>query len=243
MSIRLPLLGRSPDDPFPPVSLALSEPDGLLAMGGDLHPARLLTAYRHGIFPWFSDDQPILWWSPDPRCVFATARFRLPARLRRSLRRSSWRVSADRAFPPVIAACANIPRNGQSGTWITDAMEQAYLALHRSGHAHSIEVWDGERLVGGLYGVRIGHMFFAESMFSAESGGSKVALAALAQRMAQWHWPLIDAQLDNAHLRLLGAQLLPRAQFLLAIAEQIDAPPQRASFGATFGIVAASELA
>lgn len=243
MSIRLPRLGPEPEAPFPPAHRALREPDGLLAMGGDLHPQRLLNAYRAGIFPWYGEEQPILWWSPATRCVFDTATFRLSARTRRTLRKSAWQVTADRDFAAVIDTCAQIPRHEQAGTWITPDMRGAYIALHRAGHAHSIEVRDGERLVGGLYGVRIGRMFFAESMFSAVSGGSKAALAALAQRLAQWQWPLIDAQLDNPHLRLLGAHLLPRAQFLHALAPLVAANPEPAAFAAAFGVVAARELA
>lgn len=243
MSIRLPRLCADPDAAFPPAQLALREPDGLLAMGGDLHPRRLLNAYRNGIFPWYGDGQPILWWSPDPRWVFDTAHFRLPTRFRRELRHSCWQIAVDRDFAAVIATCARIPRNDQDGTWITPAMMQAYVALHRAGHAHSIEVRDGEHLVGGLYGVRIGRMFFAESMFSAVSGGSKVALAALAQRLAQWHWPLIDAQMENPHLRLLGAQPLPRAQFLQAISSLVAAQPEPAAFADAFGVVQARQLA
>src|SRR5690606_29028750 len=167
-----------PDAPFPPAALALREPDGLLAVGGDLSPRRLLNAYRGGIFPWYSDGQPILWWSPDPRLVFRTDAVRLSSRFRRSLRRCDWRVRADTDFAAVIAACADSPRLGQSGTWITASMRAAYLRLHQLGHAHSIEVWDRQgRLAGGLYGVAVGRMFFGENMFSAYSGGSKVALA------------------------------------------------------------------
>jgi len=243
MSIRLPRLGPEPEAPFPPTHLALREPDGLLAMGGDLHPLRLLIAYRHGIFPWYGEDQPILWWCPATRCVFDSARFRLASRLRRDLRKSCWQVTADRDFAGVIDACAQIPRGDQAGTWITPDMRRAYMALHRAGHAHSIEVRAGERLVGGLYGVRIGRMFFAESMFSAVSGGSKLALAALSLRLAQWQWPLIDAQLDNPHLRSLGARLLPRAQFLQALAPLVAANPEPAAFAAAFGVIEARELA
>src|SRR5687768_8334234 len=161
------------DIAFPPAELALADPEGLLAIGGDLSPARLLSAYRHGIFPWYSSGQPILWWSPDPRMVFRTDGVRLSSRFRRGLRHSHWVVRADTAFEAVIDACARIPRPGQRGTWITPAMRRAYVAMHRLGHAHSIEVFDGDatpRLVGGLYGVAIGNAFFAESMFSADSG-------------------------------------------------------------------------
>ena len=183
--MRLPRLGADPDSPFPPLRSALREPDGLLAVGGDLSPARLLNAYRHGIFPWFSPGEPILWWSPDPRVVFDTAAFRLSRRFRRELRRSEWTLSADTDFAAVMRACADIPRAGQDGgTWIGEEMLAAYGELHRLGHAHSIEVRDGGQLVGGLYGVAIGRMFFGESMFSAASGGSKLALAALARTLA-----------------------------------------------------------
>jgi leucyl/phenylalanyl-tRNA--protein transferase len=213
----IPWLEQDPDAPFPPVSSARRDPDGLLAAGGDLSPRRLLNAYRHGIFPWFSDGQPILWWSPDPRMVFGTRDVRLSRRFRRQLRGSSWRVCADTAFEAVVVACASTPRPGQAGTWITTDMCDAYCRLHRSGHAHSVEVFDGDTLVGGIYGVAIGRMFFGESMFSGRPGGSKVALSALARRLAEWQWPLIDAQVESAHLLRMGAQSWPRRAFLVAI--------------------------
>jgi leucyl/phenylalanyl-tRNA--protein transferase len=186
MHRRPALLPPNPEAPFPPAAQALRVPDGLLAVGGDLSPARLLNAYRHGIFPWFSEGQPILWWTPDPRMVFRTGKPILSTRFRRSLRNCAWQVRADTAFDQVIAACASLPRPGQDGTWITPGMLAAYRELHRLGHAHSVEVFDGDRLVGGIYGVAIGRMFFGESMFSAEPGGSKVALAALARRLREW---------------------------------------------------------
>lgn len=214
----IPLLGPDPNSPFPPVRRALREPNGLLAAGGDLSPGRLLNAYRHGIFPWFSDGQPILWWSPDPRIVFDTATFTLPSRFRRKLRRSPWTVRADTAFAKVVTACALTPRPGQDGTWITADMLAAYVELHRLGHAHSVEVFSGDALVGGIYGVAIGRMFFGESMFSGESGGSKVALAALARLLDGWSWPLIDAQVGNDHLLSLGARWLSRETFMEQVA-------------------------
>lgn len=214
-------LDARPDAPFPPAETALRDPDGLLAVGGDLSPVRLLNAYASGIFPWFSEGQPLLWWSPDPRMVFRTDGVRLSSRFRRSLRNSPWTVRADTCFAEVIAACAASPRPGQDGTWITAPMQQAYIALHRMGHAHSVEVFDAGRLVGGIYGVAIGRMFFGESMFSAASGGSKVALAALAHRLAQWGWPLIDAQVENDHLLSMGAEHWPRARFLALVREQV----------------------
>ena len=220
----LPLLSPDPGAPFPPVERALREPDGLLAAGGDLSPTRLLNAYGHGIFPWFGEDQPILWWSPDPRMVFETERFRLSSRMLRSLRKSTWSLRADTAFAEVITQCATVPRPGQDGTWISADMLAAYRELHRLGHAHSVEVFDGEQLAGGIYGVAIGRMFFGESMFSAQSGGSKVALAALARLLAHWGWPLIDAQVENPHLRSLGARLMPRTEFMSRVRALVAEP-------------------
>lgn len=217
---RLPisLLDPDPNSPFPSPELALREPDGLLAAGGDLSPTRLLNAYRHGIFPWFSQGQPILWWCPDPRMVFATQHVRLSTKFRRTLRHSDWTLRADTAFAQVIATCAKAPSRRHQGTWITDGMIAAYTQLHQLGHAHSIEVFAGEHLVGGIYGVAIGRMFFGESMFSTESGGSKVALAGLAKLLHGWGWPLIDAQVESEHLRFLGAQSMPRPRFLAEVA-------------------------
>ena len=236
-------LHPDPDSPFPPASQALREPDGLLAMGGDLCPARLLNAYRHGIFPWYSEGQPLLWWSPDPRMVLRTDALRLSSRFRRGLRSSQWQVRADTAFADVIAACATAPRPGQDGTWITPEMQAAYLELHRLGHAHSVEVYDGERLVGGIYGVAIGHMFFGESMYSGASGGSKVALAALAHRLHGWGWPLIDAQVENPHLLTLGAKSLPRPLFLAWVQELTAVSGIEGSWTTRFGVLPASSLA
>ncbi|MDR1076546.1 MAG: leucyl/phenylalanyl-tRNA--protein transferase [Xanthomonadaceae bacterium] len=241
--LRLPRLSPNPDSPFPSVETALRDPDGLLAMGGDLSPARLINAYAHGIFPWFSEGYPILWWSPDPRMVFDTGRFRLSSRMRRSLRNSAWRIAADTAFEQVIAACAEIPRPGQDGTWINAAMRSAYAELHRRGYAHSVEVFSGPRLVGGIYGVAIGQMFFGESMFSAESGGSKVALAALCRQLRIWGWPLLDAQVENPHLLRLGAEQWPRSSFMQRVREQIALPPGPAVWSQAFGRFDAVELA
>ena len=242
MITRLPVLDPDPASPFPPAESALREPDGLLATGGDLSPTRLLNAYAHGIFPWFSRDRSILWWSPDPRVVFRTDRVRLSTRLRRGLRRSEWQVTADRDFDAVIHACATIARPGQDNTWITRGMHGAYGELHRLGHAHSVEVRDSERLVGGLYGVAIGRVFFGESMFSAESGGSKVALAALALRLREWGWPLIDAQVGNPHLATLGAESWPRPRFLATVAELCAQPGRPGPWTEAFGVVPAAAL-
>ena len=231
-----PLLGHDPESPFPPAESALREPDGLLAIGGDLSATRLLNAYANGIFPWYSEGQPLLWWSPDPRTVFATDGVRLSSRFRRQLRGSDWTVVADRDFDAVVLACARAPRAGQHGTWITDAMREAYCRLHRLGHAHSIEVRDGEgRLAGGLYGVALGRMFFGESMFSARSGGSKVALAALAHVLRGWDWPLVDAQVENPHLVSLGAASWPRARFLAEVRRLTALPGRPGPWTEAFG--------
>lgn len=241
-------LDADPGAPFPPVAHALREPDGLLAVGGDLHPQRLLNAYRRGIFPWFSDGQPPLWWSPDPRAVFDTDRVHLSRRFRRTLARSDWQVRFDTRFEAVIRTCAQIPRQDPNGrlvvsTWITRDMLAAYVQLHRLGHAHSVEVVDGTRLVGGLYGVALGQMFFAESMFSTGSGGSKVALAALAWLLRGWHWPLIDTQMTSPHLRSLGARELPRAAFIAHLDHACTAPGRVGNWAALAPSLAACDLA
>jgi leucyl/phenylalanyl-tRNA--protein transferase len=237
------LLHPDPNAPFPPIEHAMRRPDGLLAIGGDLTPARLLNAYRSAIFPWYSEPEPIIWWSPDPRVVFRTDGVRLTSRFKRSLRKSTWVARADTCFNDVIDACASIPRDGQRGTWITAEMEAAYRELHRLGHAHSVEVFDGERLVGGIYGVSIGRMFFGESMFSIESGGSKVALASLAVRLHDWGWPLIDAQVENPHLMSLGAEHVRRSDFANAVEYLTALPEPDGPWTERFGEVRASSLA
>lgn len=236
-------LSPDPDSPFPPAELALSDPDGLLAFGGDLSPARLLNAYRHGIFPWYSQGQPILWWSPDPRLVFRTDALHLSRRLRRSLRSKDWTLSADTAFAEVLNACADSPRRGQLGTWIVPEMRAAYLALHALGHAHSVEVWDGQRLIGGIYGIAVGRMFFGESMFSFASGASSAALAGLCQRLAEWGWPLLDAQVVSAHLLRLGAVEMPRRQFLVLVQNQVGQSGREHRWTADFGRLSTAEFA
>ncbi|AXA84001.1 leucyl/phenylalanyl-tRNA--protein transferase [Lysobacter oculi] len=248
MSLRLPWLPADPAASFPPVESALREPDGLLCAGGDLSVPRLLNAYARGIFPWFSDGEPVLWWSPDPRMVFRSDGVRLASKFRRQLRRSHWTVRADTDFAGVIAACASAPRAGQHGTWITGDMQAAYLALHRAGHAHSVEVFDGpvpgeSRLVGGIYGVAIGRMFFGESMFSGESGGSKLALAGLARFLQRHGCPLFDAQVENPHLRSVGAESMPRAAFIDIVRRQVALPGLPASWTDVFGAPPAAEFA
>lgn len=216
--IRLPRLDPAAPDCFPDPRHALIEPNGLLALGGDLSPQRLLAAYSRGIFPWFSAGEPILWWSPDPRCVFHTDALRINRSLRRLLTGKQWRVSVDGAFESVIRACA-APRDDDGGSWIVPAMIDAYVQLHRLGHAHSVEVWEDARLVGGIYGVAVGRMFCGESMFSVESGGSKLALIALAQLLRELGFPLLDAQVANPHTLGLGAIEMPRAHYLQQLAQ------------------------
>ena len=222
---RIPIPFIEPDAPpvFPPPERALREPDGLLAVGGDLSPERLLAAYRHGIFPWYGEGDPILWWSPDPRCVFDTGAVHVSRSLRRQIRRSTWTWTLDRAFDAVIEACA-APRDYESGTWIVPSMQAAYRRLHRLGHAHSIEIWDDARLVGGLYGVAAGRLFCGESMFSAQSGGSKIALVGMCRWLHAHGVPLLDAQVTNDHLLRMGAREMPRAKFLAQVADLVDRP-------------------
>lgn len=202
---------------FPDPRDALTEPNGLLAFGGDLSPQRLIAAYTRGIFPWYSEGDPLLWWSPNPRCVFATDAVHRSHSLAKFLRKSTWHWSMNRAFEDVMRACA-APREDQQGTWITPDMLTAYTNLHLLGYAHSLEVWDGDALVGGLYGVAIGRMFSAESMFSRRTNASKVALHALAQTLQQRGFPLIDAQVPNPHLLRMGAHAMPRTRFLARLA-------------------------
>ena len=216
MSGTPPLPWLSPDDDparLPDPSAALADPNGLLAAGGALSPAWLLAAYRRGIFPWFSPGQPILWWSPDPRAVFEPATFRPSRSLAQSIRNRGYETRIDTDFGAVVAACA-APRGDDAGTWITGAMRRAYAELHRLGVAHSVETWHEGRLVGGLYGVRLGGLFFGESMFSRARDASKVALSRLIDEARATGIGLIDCQLPTPHLASLGATTLPRGEFL-----------------------------
>jgi leucyl/phenylalanyl-tRNA---protein transferase len=197
---------------FPPSSRALQDPNGLLAAGGDLSPTRLLNAYQRGIFPWYSDDQPILWWSPSPRAVFFPGQIHLARSLKKHLRHCNWHLRIDTAFDQVTKACA-APRDYAAGTWLNPAMQDAYGELHRLGYAHSLEVWSQDQLVGGLYGISLGRVFFGESMFSRATNASKVALAGLSQQLATAGFAVIDCQVGNPHLFSLGAQLLARPAF------------------------------
>jgi leucyl/phenylalanyl-tRNA--protein transferase len=207
---------------FPPVEEAHSS--GLLAVGGDLSSARLLEAYRLGIFPWYSDNEPILWWSPNPRLVLDLDDFKISRSLRKTLKKETFRVTFDQAFNEVIRACASAPREGQPGTWITDEMREAYLRLHKMGYAHSVEAWFNGELAGGLYGVSLGKAFFGESMFHRRTDASKVALAALVERLKSWNFHFIDAQMTTEHLVRLGAKELPRHVFLKRLARALKSP-------------------
>ena len=200
--------------PFPPLEQALHEPNGLLCAGGDLSAPRLLDAYQRGIFPWYSPGEPILWWSPDPRMVLLPQEFRISRSLRRSLRAGRFEVKLDSDFPAVIRGCAETPRAGQTGTWITPDMQHAYWTLFQLGIAHSVETWFGGKLVGGLYGLAIGRMFYGESMFSQVSEASKVAAAHLARFLEDEGFGMIDCQMNTPHLASLGAREIPRAVFL-----------------------------
>lgn len=214
----------SPSDPpdrFPPVSSALQEPDGLLAAGGDLSIARLLFAYRSGIFPWYDEGQPLLWWSPDPRCVFMPDDYHVSRRLQRELRSSTAEIRINTAFSDVIQACAG-PRRSEQGTWITPEMANAYVELHLDGWAHSIEVWESGQLAGGLYGLAIGKAFFGESMFSLTSNASKIALLYLTNRLRSGDFRIIDCQVVSRHLLSLGARSIPRKSFLASLTSACD---------------------
>ena len=213
---------QDPPDTFPPVSLALAEPNGLLAYGGDLSQARLLAAYRRGIFPWYSEGQPILWWSPDPRTVFEPRQIHVSRSLARAMKRNHYRISHNESFAQVIAACA-APRGSAAtendGSWLLPEVQAAYIQLHETGHAHSVEVWQGERLVGGLYGVDCGSVFCAESMFSHVSNASKMALVELGRYLSLKNYRLIDAQVGSAHLYSMGASEISRDRLLQALNE------------------------
>jgi leucyl/phenylalanyl-tRNA---protein transferase len=204
-----------------------ADPSGLLAVGGDLSSERLLEAYRLGIFPWYSGDEPILWWSPDPRLVLDLGDFKISRSLRKTLNKEIFDVTFDQAFGEVIRACALVPRDGQPGTWITDDMQEAYVRLHKLGYAHSVESWFDGKLAGGLYGVSLGKAFFGESMFHRTADASKVALAALVERLKLWKFHFIDAQMPTAHLLRLGAKELPRRVFLKRLGEALRGPSKK----------------
>ena len=201
-------------DAFPPLELALIEPNGLLCAGGDLSAPRLLLAYRQGIFPWYSVGEPILWWSPDPRMVLVPSEFKISRSLQRTLRAGTYQIRLDSNFPAVMRFCAQTPRNGQVGTWITAEIQEAYGKLHKLGFAHSVETWMNGKLVGGLYGLAIGKMFYGESMFSHATDASKLALAHLTRFLTEQGFGLIDCQMNTPHLASLGAREIPRSEFI-----------------------------
>jgi leucyl/phenylalanyl-tRNA--protein transferase len=210
---------------FPPAELA--DPDGLLAVGGDLRPERLLLAYSTGIFPWPTEGFPLLWHSPNPRYVLQGHKLHVPKSLARAMKRGSYRCTLDTAFDRVIGHCAYKPRPGQNGTWITDEMIDAYRHLHQLGFAHSVEAWDGDELAGGLYGVSLGAVFFGESMFALKPDASKVAFVLLVRQLARWGIDLIDAQVHTRHLERFGAEHWPRARYLQALNGALDRPTRR----------------
>lgn len=212
------------DAPFPPIDSALREPDGLLAAGGELTPERLLDAYRKGIFPWYSEDQPVLWWSPDPRMVLFIDEFRVTRSLRKRVRQQPFEIRVDTAFRAVVEACADSPRPGQDGTWITPAIVDAYCKLHERSNAHSVEAWRDNSLVGGLYGVAIGRMFFGESMFARESDASKIALVHLIAILRTLEVPLVDCQQQTPLLASFGARPIPRRRFAELVAALVHSP-------------------
>lgn len=223
----------SPSDPsgaFPTVDNALRVPNGLLAIGGDLSLRRLINAYREGIFPWYNQGDPILWWSPDPRTILLPGTPHIARSLRKALRKQQFRLTMDRDFPQVINACARVRRHGETGTWLLPEMIRAYQALNIQGIAHSVEVWEEQRLVGGLYGVAIGRAFFGESMFSLVNNSSKTALVFLCQQLARWEFALIDCQMDTEHLRSMGARPEPRSKFIERLHACRDLPGREGSW-------------
>jgi len=215
---------------FPSVELALTEPDGLLAVGGDLSIERLTAAYQQGIFPWYSEGQPILWWSPDPRMVLEPQDIKVSRSLAKTIRKKEFHVSFDQSFRDVITACseARLEKGKiQDETWILDEMIEAYVDLHDTGYAHSVECWKGDQLVGGLYGVAIGKVFFGESMFSRVSNASKIAFVTLAQQLEQWNFKLIDCQVYTSHLESLGAGMISRQQFISLLHRYTNRPYEK----------------
>ena len=221
----MPVFRLDPDETlFPSPELA---EEGLLAVGGDLKPDRLIRAYSEGIFPWYSEGEPILWHSPDPRFVLTPERLHVPRSVRRSIRAGRFRLTMDTVFRGVIEACGQVPRPGQDGTWITPEMVDAYVDLHERGLAHSIEAWKGDRLVGGVYGISLGAAFFGESMFAWEDNASKVALVVLVEQLDRWGIRLIDCQIYTDHLARFGAQPWPRQEYLSALGDALQEPTRR----------------
>lgn len=208
----MPVFSLTEDLIFPPPELA--DEDGLLAVGGDLSHDRLLLAYSMGIFPWYSDNYPILWWSPDPRLVLVPKELKVSRSLRQTIKKNIYKITINQAFEDVIRTCAEIPRRGEKGTWITDDMIQAYIGLHKAGHACSVEAWEDEELAGGLYGVILGKAFFGESMFARKSDASKAAFVIFVEQLKEQGFELIDCQVTTAHMKRFGAREMPRAEFM-----------------------------
>lgn len=231
--LELPHLGSDPDTPFPSTSDALDSPNGLLAWGGDLQPGRLLAAYRQGIFPWYSQGQPILWWSPAPRCVIFPGEVYLSTRTRRRYNSGVYRLTADTAFTEVVQGCTE-PRGYDSGTWITPEMAEAYGALYQLGHAHCVEVWEDEVLVGGIYGLALGSVFFGESMFSRRTDASKIALVALCRRLHNRGYGMLDCQVCNPHLHSMGGKEISRRSFEDLLVDLLDKPQEHGSWRGVF---------
>ena len=214
---------HSPHSPFPPLASALADPNGLLAAGGDLSPQRLIEAYRNGIFPWFNEGEPILWWSPDPRMALIPGKLKISRSLSKVLKKGAYEIRFDSAFGQVMQACA-APRKRQAGTWIHPDMITAYTALHQMGLAHSVETWIDGELVGGLYGIALGKMFFGESMFSRIPDTSKIAFVHLVKQLERWNFGMIDCQMKTAHLASLGAREIPRVEFSQRLGELVNCP-------------------
>lgn len=227
MFVHVPVYALTRALVFPPPDHA---EEGLVAVGGDLSPERLLLAYRSGIFPWYDENLPILWHSPDPRCVIRVENIHVGRTLRKTIARGTYAVRYDTAFREVIRACKQAPRVGQDGTWITDDMERAYVKLHEMGYAHSVESWMGDELAGGLYGVSLGHVFFGESMFARHADASKVALVHLAGRLARWGFHVIDAQVPTPHTVAMGAEEWPRKKFLEVLRKELAYPTRKGSW-------------
>lgn len=222
--MEIPRYLESTETPFPDPNFALAEPDGLLAIGGELSSQRLIDAYRHGIFPWYGDDQPILWWSPSKRAILLIDDLKIPRSLHQALNKKNYTVTFDKAFADVIQQCAEIPRGDQDGTWITAEMINAYKQLHEDGIAHSVEVWRDEQLIGGLYGLCLGQAFFGESMFHLAPNGAKIALTYLARQLNQWGFDWIDCQVPNPFLSSLGVTTQSRCNFLTLLSNSLKKP-------------------
>jgi len=229
MKERFPYLYENETFRFLPPDSAT--PEGIVAVGGNLSPGMLLSAYSQGIFPWYSDGDPIIWWSPDPRCVIFTDELHVSKSMKKLLRRGQFHITLDRRFRDVITACKKIPRSGQNGTWITDAMLEAYIVLHDLGYAHSVEVWDGKWLAGGMYGISLGNFFFGESMFSLIPNASKAAIIRLNDIIKKMSFLMIDCQIYSAHLKTLGARMIPRDEFLRQLKDGLKSETHRGNWG------------